>query len=248
MSGATYDARRAWQWIAGGFALFLKAPLMWIALTLVMALLWIVSFLIPMLGPLLFNLLSPVLFAGLMLGCRALERGEELQLGHLFAGFQGHAVALVTVGGVYLVGSMIILSVVWAIAGGPVLQTLLQKGAAAMHAIPGASRSMGLALLTGSVLYLPLLMLIWFAPILVVFQGLKPVAAMKRSLAACLVNWLAFLIYGAMVLVLWFIATIPLLLGLLVLMPVLFCSNYASYKDIFVIADGDPPPHDIPAG
>lgn len=248
MNGAIYDARRAWQWVVEGFALFIKAPLTWVALTLIMALLWIVSFLIPMLGPLLFNLLSPVLFAGLMLGCRALERGEELQLGHLFAGFQANTVALVTVGGVYVVGSTIILGVVWAIAGGPVLQTLLQKGAAAMHAIPGATRSMGLALLTGSVLYLPLLMLIWFAPILVVFRGMRPLNAMTRSLAACLVNWLAFLIYGAIVLVLWFIATIPLLLGLLVLMPVLFCSNYASYKDIFVIADGDPPPLDHPAG
>lgn len=241
MNTALYEARRAWQWIVDGFALFMKAPVMWMALTVVMALVWLVSFLIPALGPLLFNLLSPVVFAGLMLGCRTLERGGRLEPGHLLAGFQTNTGALVAVGGVYLVGSLVILGVVWTIAGGSVLQTLLQKGAAAVHSIPGAARSMGFALLVGFLLYLPLLMVVWFAPILIAFHGMTPVAAMKRSLAACLVTWLAFLVYGAILLLL-FIAAVPLLVGLLVLLPVIFCSIYASYKDIFAIADVPEPP------
>jgi hypothetical protein len=241
MNTALYEARRAWRWMVDGFALFMKAPLMWMALTVVMALLWIVSFLIPALGPLLFNLLSPVLFAGLMLGCRTLERGGRLEPGHLLAGFQTNTVALVTVGGVYLAGSIVIVGVVMAITGGPVLQAMLQKGAAAVHTIPGAARDMGLALLTGFVLYVPLLMVVWFAPILIAFHELTPVAAMKRSLAACLVTWFAFLVYGAILLLL-FIAAVPLLIGLLVLLPVVFCSIYASYKDIFAIADSSPEP------
>jgi uncharacterized membrane protein len=233
MSARTLDAGRGWQWIVGGFALFRKAPFMWIGLTVALVLIWMVSFLIPVLGPLLFNLLSPVLFAGLMLGCKALEQGEELELGHLFAGFQNNATALVTIGGVYLVGSIVILGAVWATAGGSMLQTVMQKSPADIQMIAGAVRSMALALLVGFALYLPLLMLIWFAPILVVINGMKPVDAMKTSLAACLTNWLAFLVYGAIFLVLWFVASIPLFLGLVVLLPVLFCSVYASYQDIF---------------
>jgi uncharacterized membrane protein len=139
------------------------------------------------------------------------------------------------------VGSLVILGIVWTIAGGSVLQTLIQKGAPAVHAIPGAARSMGFALLAGFLLYLPLLMVVWFAPILIAFHGMTPVAAMKRSLAACLVTWLAFLVYGAILLLL-FIAAVPLLVGLLVLLPVVFCSIYASYKDIFAITDVPEPP------
>jgi uncharacterized membrane protein len=195
---------------------------------------------------LLFNLLSPALFAGLMLGCKALERGEELELAHLFAGFRNNGTALVTIGGVYLIGSIVVLGAVWATAGGTMLQTVLQKGATDIQMISGAVRSMALALLVGCVLYLPLLMLIWFAPILVVIEDMKPWDAMKRSLAACLFNWLAFLVYGAILLVLWFVASIPLLLGLLVLLPVLFCSIYASYKDIFGAPAGAPPPGENP--
>lgn len=233
MNARALDAGRGWQWIVDGFALFRKSPFMWIGLTVVMVLIWMVSFLIPVLGPLLFNLLSPVLFAGLMLGCKALERGEELELAHLFAGFQNNATALVTIGGVYLVGSIIILGAVWVTSGGSMLQAVMQKGPGDIQLIAGAVRSLAFALLVGLALYLPLIMLIWFAPLLVVIDGMKPVDAMKRSLAACLTNWLAFLVYGAIFLVLWFVAAIPLFLGLLVLLPVLFCSVYASYQDIF---------------
>jgi uncharacterized membrane protein len=42
------------------------------------------------------------------------------------------------------------------------------------------------------------------------------------------------------ILALWFIASIPLFLGLLVLLPTLICSVYASYKDIFVASDPKP--------
>lgn len=41
------------------------------------------------------------------------------------------------------------------------------------------------------------------------------------------------LVYSVAVLVLGIIASIPLMLGLIVLLPVLVCSIYASYKDIF---------------
>jgi len=38
----------------------------------------------------------PVIVAGLMTGCRALEMNEELELAHLFSGFKQHTSQLVT--------------------------------------------------------------------------------------------------------------------------------------------------------
>lgn len=233
MRAQVVDAGRGWQWIVDGFGVFRKYPLMWIALTIVVVLIWMVSFMIPVIGPLLFNLLSPVLFAGLMLGCRAVDRGEDLELAHLFAGFRKNGTALVTIGGVYLVGTIVVVWIIYITGGGSMLQTVLQKSPSDMQTLAAALRSMALALTIGFALYLPLLMLIWFAPLLVVFHDLSAVEAMKSSFWACLANWLAFLVYGAIILVLWFIASIPLLLGLVVLLPVLICSVYTSYKDIF---------------
>jgi len=241
MEARAVDAGRGWQWIVDGFQLFRKSPLIWVALVVVLALLWIVSFIIPVLGPLLFNLLSPVFLAGLMIACRAAEQNEELGIAHLFAGFK-YAAPLVTVGGVYLVGTIVVIGIVFAMTGGTPMPGTLSKSPADMEALAATLRSLALPIAIGSAVYVPLIMLIWFAPLLIVFNGLAPLEAMKLSFAACLKNMVPFLVYGVAILVLWFIASIPLLLGLLILLPVLFCSVYASYQDIFVAASSPASP------
>jgi len=233
MTPRTVDAGNGWQWIVDGFGLFKKFPALWIAFAVALLVIWFLSFAIPVLGPLLFNLLSPVLLAGIMLGCRAVDEGRNLEFGYLFAGFQNNAAALVTIGGIYLVGSIVILGAVFLTGGGSMMATMMQKNPGDLQMAAGAVRSMALALMVAAALYVPLLMLIWFAPLLVVFDNMKPVDAMKASFSACLANWLAFLIYGLIVMVLWVIAAIPFGLGFILLLPVLMCSIYTSFKDIF---------------
>jgi len=216
---------------------------MWMALTIALALLWVVSLIIPVLGPMLFNLMSPVLFGGLMIGCRALENGEPLNVTHLLAGFKQQAAPLVTVGGVYLVGTVIVVGIVMVIAGGSMPPSVLPKPGTDIETLRAAARSMALAFAVGAAVYLPLLMLIWFAPLLVVFNGLAPVAAMKLSFAACVRNMLPFVVYGAAIVLLWLVLSLPAVLGaiggvlvvalLVASIPVLICSIYTSYKDIF---------------
>ena len=237
-------AGKGWQWIADGFALFLRSPGMWVGIILLLGVLWFVSLFIPLIGPLLFNLFSPLLFAGLMIGCRALENGQPLEVPHLFAGFKQHAAPLVTIGGVYLVGTIIVLGIVLIAAGGSMLPTILSKGVGTdIETLRAALRSFAIAMLVGAAAYLPLIMAIWFAPLLVVFDGIEAVPAMKLSFAACLKNTLPFLVYGLAIFVLWVILSLPAVLGviggllvvilLVVSMPVLIGSVYASYKDIF---------------
>lgn len=229
------QAGRGWQWIVEGFRLFRKAPFMWVTLTLVLALIWMMLFTIKLVGPLLFNLLSPVFFAGFMIGCRELEQGRELELAHVFAAFRGHAAPLVTVGGVYLVGMILIFGLIFLTAGGGMLPAALSGKHADMATMMSAMRSLALALLVAFAVYVPLLMTVWFAPLLIAFHGLAAVPAMKLSFRACWQNFLPFTVYGFVVMVLWFLASIPLLLGLLVVLPVVLCSIYASYKDVFEV-------------
>ena len=234
---------RGWQWIIEGFALFRKRAPVWIALTVLLALLWAASLMLPVLGSLLFNLLSPALFAGLMIGCRALEQGQDLKIMHLFAGFREQAAALVTLGGVYLVGTILVFGLVLLNADVAKLTALLSKSGTDVETLRAATRGLAFALLVGAMAYLPLLMLLWFAPLLVVFGGLAPLPAMKLSFAACFKNTLPFLVYSAAVLALWLAISLPAAFGavgavlavtlLVASIPVLFCSIYASYKDIF---------------
>jgi uncharacterized membrane protein len=61
-----------------------------------------------------------------------------------------------------------------------------------------------------------------------------PWAAFKLSFSGCLKNVMPFLWYGIILIPLGFVATIPFGLGWLFLAPILVCSIYAGYRDIFL--------------
>jgi uncharacterized membrane protein len=56
---------------------------------------------------------------------------------------------------------------------------------------------------------------------------------MKMSFSGCLKNILPFLLYGIIAMVLFILATIPIGLGLLVVVPMLTASIYTGYRDIY---------------
>jgi uncharacterized membrane protein len=93
-----------------------------------------------------------------------------------------------------------------------------------------------MALLIGAALLVPLLMALWFAPALVYFHNETPVDALKISFIACLKNWLPFLLYGVLMLIVFVIASIPFMLGFLVAGPLAIISGYTSYRAVFIDA------------
>jgi uncharacterized membrane protein len=225
-------AGQGWQWIVEGFGLFKKSPIIWIVFFIVLVLIAVVLNFIPILGPLVFYILSPVFLGGLMMGCQAQQNGEELEIAHLFAGFKKNTNSLIVLGGVYLVGSVIIFFVMFVLGGGAMLG-LMRGGQPDIAALTTAMSGALLAILIGLALYVPLAMALWFAPALVIFNDMQPVPALKSSFDACLKNIIPFLVYGIAFLVLAIIASIPLFLGFLVLMPVIFTSVYTGYRDIY---------------
>jgi hypothetical protein len=227
------DAKQGWQWIMTGFFIFRQVPLMWILLCTTLLLIAATLSLIPMAGQFIFTLLSPVFLAGLMIGCRALEHGEKLEIGHLLAGFRNTSGPLITIGGIYLVGQVLILGI-FMLVGGDVLMDLLMEGKRVdENELKNVSGDMLSASLVGLSLSIPLMMATWFAPLLVIFNGMPAVDAMRVSFFACLKNIIAFQIYGITLVALVILASIPYGLGLFILVPTLFASIYASYRDIF---------------
>lgn len=228
--GRSVDAGRAIEWLKLGWGYFLKNPGIWIAITVVMMVIAVVLSMIPLVGQLALNFLMPVLVAGLLLGCKSLRDGGELRFDHLFEGFKQNTGNLIMVSVYYLIG-VVAISVVTFLVGG---------GAAFTGAMMGNGPGMGvaaggflLAMLIMLALMVPLAMAVWFAPALVVFRDVAPVPAMKASFAACLKNMLPFLVFGIIVLVLGVVASLPLFLGWLVLLPVLVGAHYSSYLDLF---------------
>jgi uncharacterized membrane protein len=230
-------------WIGAGWRLFTRAALMWIVAMLVLLVIVILANLVPLLGQIVIHLLNPVFTAGLMVACASLERGGELELEHLFAGFKRHFGSLLVVGIVVFAVEAVLLLLFVGIAGVGLFSGIVTAGSGEeMEAILLSSL---MPLLLGSLLVLalavPLLMAYWFAPALVVFHGMAPLAAMRASFIGCLRNIVPSLVYGLVMLVLAIIAVIPLGLGLFVWAPLFFTTTYAAYRAIFTEAPAAAP-------
>lgn len=239
----TVPAGNGTTWWGEGWRLFKAAPGIWIAITVLLIVILIALTMIPIIGGIATSLLSPVLAGGVLTGCRALDRGGELTIGHLFASFSDRLGPLVIVGVLYLVGTAVIMVVcmglLFAAVGATGVGALLsgdplQAGVATLLALGFGAI---VTALIGLLLMIPLLMAYWFAPALVVFRNDEPFAAMKASFAACLANMLPMLVYGLVGLAFAIVASIPFGLGWLVLAPVMAASVYASYKDVFGAPD-----------
>lgn len=227
-------ARQGLQWIMSGFYLFRMAPMLWMLLCFTLILIAMTLAILPLLGQFIFTLISPVFLAGLMLGCRDLEQGKKLDITHLFAGFKKNTAPLVTVGGIYLIGQVLIVGIVMLIGGTAMMEMLLQGKRVNENELMEVADDMLSATLVALALSIPLLMAAWFSPLLVAFHNMPPVLAMKKSFFACLKNLLPLQLYGVILIILTVIAIIPWGLGLIILIPIIFTSIYVSYKDIFL--------------
>lgn len=235
------------DWLVDGFAIFSKNWLAWIGIVLFILVLKVATLFIPVVGRMALQILTPVFIGGLMLGCRSQDRGEGFLFEHLFAGFSNRFMQLAAIGVIQLVGTFMILVVcgliLFLLIGG--MDTLLNIYHAMQNAVTEndinrviqATSGMTLLLLVvvliGLSLYLPLLVLVWFAPALIILDNLDVITAMKYSLTGCVKNVIPYLIYGVVGLIFSIIATIPLGLGWLVLIPVMIISIYLAYKDIY---------------
>ena len=227
---ASVPAAHGWRWLKEGFGHFRMNPLAWILTLIVWVIISVVLSLVPFIGSLAITLISPVIGAGFMLGCREQEQGGDFRISHLFSGFSNNVGQLMLVGLLYLVGTIVIVVAIALFAGGAVF--LLGGGNPGAMG-PEMMSAMAIPILIAFLLFIPLLMAYWFAPALVALNDVSAISAMKMSFSACLKNMLPFLVYGLLATLLSFIAVIPFGLGMLVLLPMVIASMYTAYRDIF---------------
>ncbi len=224
-------AGRGSGWWSNGWSLFREAMGLWIGIAVTYVVLVMVLGIIPILGQVLIYFLIPIFMGGMMLGCHDLESGNGLSFGHLFAGFQKNTGQLAMVGLLYLVGVILIGIVLVATVFGGSFSAAAMGGAEAGGA---AIASILLGALLSLGLMVPLAMAIWYAPALVILNDIPAAEAMKLSFKGCLRNMVPFLVYGVVGIILAIIASIPLALGWLLLLPTMICSTYVSYREIFI--------------
>lgn len=227
------EAGTCFDWLRLGWAMFRAHPATWLALTAVLFVLFLALMAVPLVGQVALYMLLPILVAGTLHACQRTTAGETPSVNDLFIAFNRDATQLIITGLLNLVATVVIGLMLKVVAAGSALGGLMlgAPGPLGLAAVMGGMMVSGLF----AVVFLTLLtMAMWFAPALVFFHRMEAWPALKASFNACAGNWLPFLLFGIISLVLLFFALLPLGLGLLLLFPVMVGSLYAAYRDIFV--------------
>lgn len=248
MQARIVEARQGAIWLLHGWRLFRAAPLNWLAMVFAYWIIMTLASVVPFIGVAAASIMVPAFSVGFMAAARAASRRGPVELGLLFDGFRHHRQGQLILGVIYLVCLGTLLSAT----------ALFDDGALAGWMVTGRrpdeealqSDDFLQALAVAALLYMPVLMAFWFAPPLVAWHGVGPVKALFFSFVACMLNWRPFLVYGgfsALVVVVLPLALLLILMlaslkvaamslvfpVLLVLLPTLFASFYASYRDVF---------------
>lgn len=231
--GRSVPAGNGWRWIADGWAFMGAQRGTFIGVSLLLLVVQIVAQFVPLVGPLAIALVYPVLVGGFMLGCEAVRRGEPLEVGHLFAGFQRHAGKLIALGALSLAFGVLVVIVMFVVLGSAFAPMLLGGAQPTPEEATALLVPLLLFVLVVLALSIPVSMAYLFAPALIALHDYGVGQALKASFVVCLKNILSFLVWGIAIFVLAIPASIPLFLGWILLLPVLMVSLYMAYRDVF---------------
>lgn len=234
-------------WLAEGLRLWRRNPALLTFASFTYLLLIILVSSLPLLGQPIAFLIMPALSLGVVNTCRAIDEGRKAGPDILFSGFKQNLPALVTIGGIYLVGNLLVLVGTSLFDGG--LLAKLMSGA--LQPEPDSAEAAGLltSLLTATALSTPVVMAYWFAPVLSGWHGVSAPKAMFFSFVSCLRNWRPFLAFAIVTMLFFgvlpgiaivivglispFLSTLVLLLLPMLLVPALFASFYVNIRDVF---------------
>jgi len=176
-----------------------------------------------------------LLIAGLIHSCDLLRREGAFSFNDFFIAFQrktGPLVILVLITFGFLVGVLLIATI---FLGAGSLLALSSSDPETMLAATGGGGIVGIIIMIiGLAIYA---MAAWFAPALIIMHDITPFSALKMSFSACLKNILPGIIFFIVMTVLMVVSAIPLLLGLLVTVPMLFICYYTTYRSVFFVSE-----------
>jgi uncharacterized membrane protein len=224
-------AFRGTAWLAEGWRLFRGAPMAWIALSAGWMVITLALVFLPLVGPVVANLLQPAFFASFALAAAKQSAGGRIEMGDLFAGFRRPLRPLVNIGAMLLLAELAIF-LAMSLLGLPGVGKA-EGEAPTIAEYVAALQGKEWILLVGLALTAIVKGALWFAPALLAFHDLPTAHAVRWSVFAALSNLGAMVVYGAALTVAFVAGILPWGLGLLVVIPVMVASTYAGYSDVF---------------
>lgn len=239
----TAPLSRGVGWITEGFDYFSRNPLGWVGALIIIFIIQIIVGMVPLIGWLAVYFSHLLFVGGMLIGCIAHARGEQFELQHIFSCFQSDYISRFMILAVfYLVANIFmlisfIMALFMFVGGIGVIEQLSQVHAMPPHEAMQLLYALLMATLIPALILIPVMMVFWFAPMLLVATNVSPIDAMLLSFKACLKNVPAFTIYGLVALLFTLLAIIPLGLGYFILLPMLISSIHIAFLDCFSLED-----------
>jgi uncharacterized membrane protein len=229
-------ASAGFAWIKLSFILFRAQPIGWLTLLGAWLLATMGLMFIPFVGGAVFSILQAGFFAGFVIAARDQEAGLPVGAHQLLAGFRLNGKPLVTIGSITLLANMLVL----ALLAGLGLSLTMELGADGMPDMASYAQS-----LTGKewLMWLGLAMtmvvkgVLWFTCALLALNQMPATHALRWSFYAFIANFTPLLIFAVLMTLIFILATIPFLLGMLVATPIFAIAHYVSYRDTFRATD-----------
>lgn len=191
---ARHPARHGILWLREAAQMLSAARVPWMLLLLVYYLIQLAVSVVPFVGPLAMMLMRPVFAVGFLAAAWTQERGGAPQVTHLFRGFRANLWALVPIGAVLIAGTTLAVLASALVDGGALLDVITAGAKPDETLVVNPRLEAGMVL--SVVCAIPVLLAVWFAPALVVFQDCSARQALTGSLRAALANWRPVAVYG----------------------------------------------------
>jgi uncharacterized membrane protein len=227
---AEVPASRGVTWLVRAFALYRAKPFAWTGMCAGWMVITFGLLILPFIGGVVANFLQPVFFASFAITAYRQVAGEPVVMGDLFLGFRRNVRALVNLGAILLIAEIAIFALM-AVLGLPMWPATDKPFTMADYVESLNGKEWILAV--GFLLTAMVKGAVWFAPQLIAFHDMTTMHAIRWSVYAALSNLGAMVVYGAVLLGLFFVGLIPWALGLLVVIPVMVISTYFGYREIF---------------
>ncbi|HYD80645.1 MAG TPA: BPSS1780 family membrane protein [Paucimonas sp.] len=242
--------KSGWLWLKEGFTLFRKQPMELTTLFLGYTFLMLGFGFIPLLGQVLRLILMPVFSMAFLQACVEVEQGRRVYPSLLLAGFRSPAFKpLAALGLFYLAAGILAAAASTLVDGGVFWSIVSDQGTVGADA--AREPKVTAAMLFAGLAFMPAVVLLWYAPALIMWNGMSVGKSIFYSVFAVRKAGKAFIVYGlacAMIGILLpaFLSSFIILLtgqsalGMMVLIPLefilsaaIYCSFYPSYTYIF---------------
>jgi len=262
------NSASAIDWLKSGVGLFVLQRQIWMLMMLLLLVFSLLAMTVPLFGLLVLKVLAPLFMAGIMHACYLLEQNGKISVFNLFDGFRDQTAELVRLGLIYTllyIIAGILLSWYFAVSGGQLFLESIEEMSNAMARgenpdiqmlVPPPTIVLIKSIVVWLLLSMPALMLMCFAPLLIIRYGVDMRRSVRLSFVAVWKNRAAFFRLSLYLIAVLVVFLLPLLLVMLffgsaanairplvlmmlffifmlVIRPIAITSLFAAHKDIF---------------